>query len=104
LEKDENCGRFSQHPKKWFVKGCVALLAKQYQMREPMGKEQALEKIRKLLAMAEKNSGATENEMRTAMTIAHALMVRHQLSKNLVQGFRRTRRHWDLSHTSSTRG
>ena len=56
-----------------------------------MSKEQALDKVRKLLAMADKNSGATENEMMTAMAIARVLMLRHQLSPNFVQGFRRTR-------------
>jgi hypothetical protein len=56
-----------------------------------VSKEQALDKVRKLLAMADKNSGATENEMMTAMAIARVLMLRHQLSPNFVQGFRRTR-------------
>ncbi|MGA7545667.1 MAG: DUF2786 domain-containing protein [Methyloceanibacter sp.] len=56
-----------------------------------MSKEQALDKVRKLLAMADKNSGATENEMMTAMAIARVLMLRHQLSPNFVQGFRHTR-------------
>jgi hypothetical protein len=60
-------------------------------MRAPVSKEQALDKVRKLLAMADKNSGATENEMMTAMAIARVLMLRHQLSPNFVQGFRRTR-------------
>jgi Protein of unknown function (DUF2786) len=45
-----------------------------------MSKDQALIKIRKLLAMAEKNSGATENEMITAMAMARTLMLRHHLS------------------------
>jgi hypothetical protein len=58
-----------------------------------MSKEHALDKICKLLAMADKNSGATENEMMTAMTIAQALMLRHHLSRNFVQGFRRAARH-----------
>jgi hypothetical protein len=57
-----------------------------------MSKEHALDKIRKLLAMADKNSGATENEMMTAMAMAQTLMLRHHLSQNFVQGFRRTMR------------
>jgi hypothetical protein len=59
-----------------------------------MSKEHVLGKIRKLLAMADKNSGATENEMMTAMAIAQALMLRHHLSQNFVQGSRRTMRHF----------
>ena len=58
-----------------------------------MSKEHVLDKIRKLLAMADKNSGATENEMMTAMAMAQALMLRHHLSQNFVQSFRRTMRH-----------
>jgi Protein of unknown function (DUF2786) len=58
-----------------------------------MRKEQILVKICKLLAMADKKSGATENEMMTAMAMARALMLRHHLSKNFVQGFRRTISH-----------
>jgi len=58
-----------------------------------MSKDQALIKIRKLLAMAEKNSGATENEMITAMAMAQTLMLRHRFSPNLVQDFRRIMRH-----------
>jgi len=50
-----------------------------------MSKEQVLSKVRKLLAMADKKSGATENEMMTAMALAHALMLRHHLSPTLVQ-------------------
>jgi hypothetical protein len=58
-----------------------------------MRKEQVLSKISKLLAVADKNSGATENEMMTAMAMAQALMLRHHLSQNFVQGFRRSMRH-----------
>jgi Protein of unknown function (DUF2786) len=55
-----------------------------------MGKEQVLSKVRKLLAMADKKSGATENEMMTAMALARALMHRHHLSPTLVQGLQRS--------------
>jgi hypothetical protein len=58
-----------------------------------MSKEQALSKIRKLLAVADKNSGATESEMMTAMAIAQTLMLRHHVSPNLMQDFRRFMRH-----------
>jgi hypothetical protein len=58
-----------------------------------MSKDQALTKIRKLLAMADKNSGATENEMITALAMAQTLMLRHRFSPNLVQDFRRIMRH-----------
>ena len=58
-----------------------------------MSKDQALTKIRKLLAMADKNSGATENEMITALVMAQTLMLRHHFSPNLVQDFRRIMRH-----------
>ena len=54
-----------------------------------MSKEKVLSKVRKLLAMADKKSGATENEMITAMALAQALMLRHHLSPTLVQGLRR---------------
>jgi Protein of unknown function (DUF2786) len=57
-----------------------------------MSKEHALDKICKLLAMADKNSGATENEMMTAIAMAQTLMLRHHLSQNFVQGFRRSMR------------
>ena len=60
-------------------------------MSATMSKEQALNKVRKLLAMADKNSGATENEMMTAMAMARVLMLRHHISPNFVQGFRRIR-------------
>jgi Protein of unknown function (DUF2786) len=59
-------------------------------MRAPVSKDQALDKVRKLLAMADKNSGATQNEMMTAMAIARVLMLRHHLSPTFVQGYRRT--------------
>jgi Protein of unknown function (DUF2786) len=52
--------------------------------------DKIMDKIRKLLAMADKNSGASENEMMTAMAMAQALMRRHQLSRSHVQGFRRS--------------
>jgi len=48
-----------------------------------MSKEQVLSRISKLLAVADKNSGATENEMRTAMAMARVLMLRHHLSPHL---------------------
>ena len=35
-----------------------------------MRKDNIIDKIRKLLAMADKNSGASENEMMTAMAMA----------------------------------
>ena len=54
-------------------------------MREPMSKDNIMDKIRKLLAMADKNSGASENEMMTAMAMAQTLMRRHHLSTRLVQ-------------------
>ena len=54
-----------------------------------MSKDNIMDKIRKLLAMADKNSGASENEMRTAMVMARALMHRHHLSQGFVQGLRR---------------
>jgi Protein of unknown function (DUF2786) len=38
-----------------------------------MSKDNIMDKIRKLLAMADKNSGASENEMMTAMAMAQAL-------------------------------
>ena len=50
-----------------------------------MSKDNIMDKIRKLLAMADKNSGASENEMMTAMAMAQALMRRHHLSQRLVQ-------------------
>ena len=53
-----------------------------------MSKDNIIGKIRKLLAVADKNSGATENEMMTAMSIAQTLMLRHRLSPRSVQGFR----------------
>jgi Protein of unknown function (DUF2786) len=55
------------------------------QMRGPMSKDNIMDKIRKLLAMADKNSGASENEMMTAMAMAQALMRRHHLSQRFVQ-------------------
>ena len=45
-----------------------------------MSKDNIIGKIRKLLAIADKNSGASENEMMTAMAMAQALMRRHHLS------------------------
>jgi hypothetical protein len=54
-----------------------------------MSKEKVLSKVRKLLAIADKKSGATENEMMTATALAQALMLRHHLSPTLVQGLRR---------------
>ena len=53
-----------------------------------MSKDNIVGKIRKLLAVADKNSGATENEMMTAMSIAQTLMLRHHLSPRSVQGSR----------------
>jgi hypothetical protein len=58
-----------------------------------MSKEQVLSKVRKLLAMADKKSGATENEMMTAMALAQTLMLRHHLSPTLIQGLQRSIRH-----------
>jgi hypothetical protein len=52
-----------------------------------MSKGKIMDKIRKLLAMADKNSGASENEMMTAMAIAQALMRRHHLTRSQVQRF-----------------
>jgi hypothetical protein len=57
-----------------------------------MSKDNIVDKIRKLLAMADKTSGASENEMLTAMAMAQALMRRHHLSQSLVQGVRRNTR------------
>jgi hypothetical protein len=54
-------------------------------MREPMSKDNIMDKIRKLLAMADKNSGASENEMMTAKAMAQTLMRRHHLSQRFVQ-------------------
>ena len=53
-----------------------------------MSKGNIMDKIRKLLAMADKNSGASENEMMTAMAMAQALMRRHHLTRGQVRGFR----------------
>ena len=50
-----------------------------------MRKGNIIDKIRKLLAMADKNSGASENEMMTAMAMAQALMRRHHLSQRFVR-------------------
>jgi hypothetical protein len=61
-------------------------------MRETVSKDKIIGKIRKLLAIADKNSGASENEMMTAMSMAQALMLRHHLSPRSVQGFRRSMR------------
>jgi hypothetical protein len=57
-----------------------------------VSKDNIVGKIRKLLAVADKNSGATENEMMTAMSIAQTLMLRHHLSPRFVQGFRSSMR------------
>ena len=57
-----------------------------------MSKANIADKIRKLLAIADKNSGATQNEMMTAMSIAQTLMLRHHLSPRYVQGFRNSMR------------
>jgi hypothetical protein len=46
-----------------------------------------MDKIRKLLALADKNSGASENEMMTARAMAQALMRRHHLSRSHVQRY-----------------
>ncbi len=54
-----------------------------------MRKDNIMDKVRKLLAVADKNSGASENEMMTAMAIAQALMRRHNISQRFVQGLRR---------------
>ena len=50
-----------------------------------MSKDKIIDKIRKLLAMADKNSGASENEMITAMAMAQALIRRHHLSQRFVR-------------------
>ena len=50
-----------------------------------MRKDNIMDKIRKLLAVADKNSGASENEMMTAMAMAQALMRRHHLSRRFVE-------------------
>ena len=50
-----------------------------------MSKDNIMDKIRKLLAMADKNSGASENEMMTAKAMAQALMRRHHLSRRFVE-------------------
>jgi hypothetical protein len=50
-----------------------------------MRKDNIIDKIRKLLAMADKHSGASENEMMTAMAMAQALMRRHHLSRRFVE-------------------
>jgi Protein of unknown function (DUF2786) len=55
-----------------------------------MGQNRALNKIRKLLAMADKNSGATENEMHTALALAKTLMRRYHLSQYAVQNFQQS--------------
>ena len=51
-----------------------------------MSKDNIMDKIRKLLAMADKNSGASENEMMTAKAMAQTLMRRHHLSNVLSKG------------------
>jgi hypothetical protein len=53
-----------------------------------MSKDNIADKVRKLLAMADKNSGASKNEMVTALTMAQALMRRHHISQSSVQGSR----------------
>jgi Protein of unknown function (DUF2786) len=55
-----------------------------------MSKEQVVSRVRKLLALADKNSGATENEMKTALAMARVLMLRHHISPT-AGGLRRTR-------------
>jgi len=55
-----------------------------------MGQNRALNKIQKLLAMADKNSGATENEMHTAMVLAKSLMRRYHLSQYAVRNFQQS--------------
>jgi hypothetical protein len=57
-----------------------------------VSKDKAKGKIRKLLAIADKNSGASENEMMTAMSMAQALMLQHHLSPSSIQSFRRSMR------------
>jgi hypothetical protein len=52
-----------------------------------MSKHNIMDKIRKLLAMADKNSGASENEMMIAMAMAQALMRRHHLTRSQVRRF-----------------
>ena len=53
-----------------------------------MQNDNIMDKIRKLLAaLANKNSGASENEMMTAMAMAQALMRRHHLSRSHVQRY-----------------
>jgi hypothetical protein len=44
--------------------------------------ESITEKIRKLLAIADKSSGATENEMMVAMEMAQMLMIKHAIDEN----------------------
>jgi len=48
-----------------------------------MSKDNIMDKIRKLLAMADKNSGASENEMMTAKAMAQTLM-RRIISPNVL--------------------
>jgi hypothetical protein len=55
-----------------------------------VSKDNIVGRIRKLLAIADKNSGASENEMMTAMSMAQALMLRHHLSPSSIQGLRRS--------------
>lgn len=49
------------------------------------GKETIVDKIRKLMAMADKNSGATEHEMATALSMAQALMMRHAIEEDEIK-------------------
>jgi hypothetical protein len=71
---------------KWWLAGCFETKG------DMMTRENALTKIHKLLAMADKNSGATENEMLTAMSIAQSLMARYHLSQGSIQFYWRRKR------------
>lgn len=48
-------------------------------------REGIIDKIRKLLAIANKNSGATEAEMSTALNMASILMLKHQIGEDQVK-------------------
>jgi len=82
---------------KWRMAGCS-----EETKGDIMTRESALTKIHKLLAMADKNSGATENEMLTATSIAQTLMARYHLSESSIQGYWRSKRS-GRGHACSTR-
>lgn len=44
-----------------------------------------IEKIRKLMALADKNSGATESEMEVALSMAQALMMKHAIDEDRIR-------------------